>query len=437
MSRTRTWNPGAWALAATLALPGVAAAAEQTDAAVEEIIAVLRDRGLIDAEQHDRLLAKHRAARRDAPGVGSALTEGWEWSGDLRLRYEGFRFDRDATGSERTNRYRARYRARLALGRQVNDWLRVGLRLASGDSNPRSTNKTLGSSADFDRDAIAIDRAWAELALPDAGAIESSLRIGKFSNPFTWSHGKDLLTWDGDLNPEGVAWVARRPLGEDAEVFGRVAVLAVEERSTDADPKLFGVQLGGTGRVAGGLELGLRISGYEWRSLGPRFIGDATAFGNLTTAFDGRARIGSLTGFARLTRSERWPLLLFAAAARNFGADRAVLSGVSVDEEDLAWGVGVEAGSAKRTAKLGLAYYRMEANAVVAQFTDSDVLDGVTNRKGWYFYASRKLWPATEVKLEVFDGEEIEDDGGALGPFVESIRDADRTRFRTDFIVEF
>jgi hypothetical protein len=159
--------------------------------------------------------------------------------------------------------------------------------------------------------------------------------------------------------------------------------------------------------------------------------------GNLAGAFDSRARIGELSAYLRCERLERWPLELWGAAARNFTADDAVIAGFAVDEEDTAWGLGLEIGSAKEIVSLGAGFFHVEANSVVAQFTDSDLFDGFTNRRGWMFYASRRLFPGVDLNVTFFDSDSIKNTGGAAGPFATSAEDADRKRLQTDLVVSF
>jgi hypothetical protein len=88
---------------------------------------------------------------------------------------------------------------------------------------------------------------------------------------------------------------------------------------------------------------------------------------------------------------------------------------------------------------IGGGYYHVEANFSPAQFTDSDLFDGYTNREGFLVYLARELFPNTELNVTFFSGEEIEDDlafdiGALTGSTVES---AERFRLQTDLVVKF
>jgi hypothetical protein len=249
-------------LLVTLAAPPPAAA--EGSATVEEILGILLNRGLIDEEDHTKLIRKHRQEQKSQKTGLARLTDGVEWSGDFRLRYEARYYDDDSFGNDRDNRYRFRYRARFGFRKKINDWLSVGMRLASGTDDQRSTNRTLGDDEDFDPDPIFIDRAFAIVQLPEVAGFESKVRAGKIENPFQWKHGKDLIVWDGDINPEGAVLVASRPISENTRVFANVGAFIVDENDTASDPKVFALQVGGEHSFTDGIEV--EPPGGTWRA---------------------------------------------------------------------------------------------------------------------------------------------------------------------------
>jgi hypothetical protein len=219
-----------------LGLSSVALAGESSDS-IEDILEVLSDSGLIDEATHAKILTKHKVREASQrPDVAAAVIGGWEFSGDLRLRWEAFIYDEDATGVEATNRYRMRYRARLSAQKQLKDWLRIGFRIASGESDGRSTNQTLGRGDDFDTDDLRFDKAWAALT-PNLGD-DTTLEIvgGKLTNPYRWKAGKDLLVWDADITLEGAQLLATHRLSENAELFSHAGYYVADENSSASDP---------------------------------------------------------------------------------------------------------------------------------------------------------------------------------------------------------
>jgi hypothetical protein len=438
-----------------LGAPEVARAAEAEGSAVEQIVGILQERGLIDGGQAEQILAKHAAEPRAQalPAVAAAVDR-FEWSGDLRLRYETFLYQHDPRGFDEENRHRFRYRARIGAKAKVNDWITAGFRLASGATNPTSTNQTLGSGNDFDKETLGIDLAYADIRLALAlEGLDAHFVGGKIPNPFLWKVGRDILIWDNDITPEGGALTfGYKPL-EETTLFANVGGFIDVENRTSSDPKVFAVQVGGTQR-AGIFEFGLRGSGYAWRSLDTAFetraalngtLGAAQNAGNLVGAgFDDRANVGEVSSYVTLSALESWPLTLFGTAVRNFSADDGVIGGFAVNNDQDAFLVGLEAGDKAKVVKLGIGFARVEANSVVSMFTDSDIFDGTTNRQGFAFWVSRALMPNADVALELFASEEIEDTGafddcaaGACGPYENSISNSDRVRGRLDLELKF
>ena len=450
-----------WSLAAALclALGAPSSAAEGLEGAtVEELIEILQSKGVIDAEERDRLVLKHAAERQESEridSVAAALTDGWDWYGDLRLRYELFTFDEDASGDTADNRNRLRYRLRFGFDKEIGDRLKLGLRLSSSESRTsvRGANQTLGKDDDFDFDDIRIDRAFAEYALPTWHGLETRLIGGKIANPFVWKPGKDRVIWDPDVAPEGGVIAFSYPLDERSRLFANVGYLIDEEIADEVDAKVIATQLGGETR-AGGFDLALRSSLYWWRGLDQGFQDRAIDRGNLPTAFKNKkARIGDLAGYARTEPHPSWPLLFYATLAKNFSAEKgtcgldmaldtvdctgAAALSFAVPKDDMAYGVGLELGSSREYAKLGFGFFRVETNSVISLFTDSDLLDGFTNRQGWAFYGSRRLGSLAEFKLALYNSNSIQDDGGALGPYFFANGLADRMRLQTDLEFKF
>ena len=451
MAGRRPWEAGrsvwlGFAAVALAALAPLPAAAE--DGAVEQIIAVLHEKGLIDDAQQTQILARHVAQRASAPAVPGFL-QGLEVSGDFRLRWEGFFFDGDARGIERSNRSRVPYRLRIGLRKPLTDSLAVGLRLASGPSNvsgsPRSVNQSLGESPDFDSDPIRLDRAYLELALPKTSfGLVSRLEAGKTGNPFLWDRTPDFLVWDSDLQLEGGALRTSLDVNESLRLFGNAAVYVAEERDSDADPKVFGAQLGASARLTESLEVGLRVSGYEWRSLEepampttPTFIQRSMTGGNLIGAFDSRARLGESTVYLKVSALADWPVMLWASQVINFTADPTIVGGIRAGEENDAFGFGIEAGDPTRFIRAGIGFFHVEANSVLGQFTDADPLDGRTNGEGFTFYLTRILRPGVQLRLVYYDSDSLRSRGGTAGPFAASIANRDRKRVQTDLVLSF
>lgn len=415
------------ALAVLLAACFIPAPSRAADEAlIAEVLEILKERGIVDEQRYGELVAKHRAYEaKQASLLGKIV-----WTGDFRARLENFWFDEDALGGEADNRHRARYRLRLGAVLPVNEWLTAGFRLASGESENRSTNRTLGVGDDFDRDAIAIDEAYLQLKLPiEVGS--TSLVFGKQANPFLWKHGKDYMSWDPDYSLEGLALRWTMQPGQSVSLFGNAGYFLIDENGGAKDPHFFALQGGGQVQAAEQVALGARATWTSYRSLNAAFFTRHAAFGNvgLSDASDGSFSQLELAAFARSTHSAAWPVLLHAHYARNL--DAVDLPGEG--EQDTGWGVALEVGDAKQFALLGVGFYALEADFAPALYTDSDLVDGFTNREGWAFYGTRQVFPNTELTIELFLSEAL--DESAL--FATSIAGSERLRLRTDVVVKF
>ena len=198
-----------------------------------------------------------RNLERQIKGLGPI-----SFSGDIRLRNEPFfggptdeSLDRDRT------RVRARFNAVADLGSQF----RAGISLASGDINdPTSTNQTL--TGFYSRKTIALDQAFVEYKPKQLKFLD--LIGGKFRYP--WFNTE--LTWDKDLNPEGVAETLAFDI--HTPVLKRFAVVAfqlpfAEVANTSPTDKRINQQITYGGQIQTGWQLGPRVklsaySGFYW-----------------------------------------------------------------------------------------------------------------------------------------------------------------------------
>ncbi len=152
-----------------------------------------------------------RNLERQIKGLGPI-----SFSGDIRLRGEPFF---GGPSNESQDRMRARVRARFNAVADLGSQFRAGVTLASGDINdPTSTNQTL--TGFYTRKTVALDQAFVEYSPKQFKNLD--LIGGKFRYP--WYNTE--LTWDKDLNPEGVAeTLAFKP---DSKVFKRFAIIGFQ-----------------------------------------------------------------------------------------------------------------------------------------------------------------------------------------------------------------
>lgn len=443
MKTRTTWAAVAAVLAAAPAYP--VQAAEDSNPGLTELVQILRNEGVLDESQYEQIAAKATAQEKK---------ESWfdriTLSGDTRIRYEGFYYNRDSTGNEHKDRNRWRYRLRLKGTVDVNDHAQAIFRLVSGNRDDRSTNQTLGSGADFDSDPIEIDWAYLRLTPFAHGEIPGvdgtlALEAGKMPNPFLWKEGKDILIWDGDISPEGIQIKSSLAVTNDLQLFSNAAWYVIEENSSSRDPQMLGLQGGGRLAITDTLSLGSRLSWYHFMDLDDTFFASATdsslssasvtdGGGNLGRSLSGGNGIFDVietSGYLNLDALEAWPVTVFWTYSNNLGADGSV-PGAGKDNES--WMVGAQVGDKKQWVMLGALYAEIEANAFPSMFIDSDLFDGRTNRKGWAIYAARQIWKNTTFKLTTFISDDIH---GSVPPYDFSAPNADRVRLQADVEVKF
>jgi hypothetical protein len=204
------------------------------------------------------------------------------------------------------------------------------------------------------------------------------------ANPF-FRPGNHHLIFDSDLNPEGLALRYGR-----GNWFLNYAGLWVEERSAADDSILLGGQIGYRDTFDNGMRLTAGFSYYDYRNAQgqiPFYDGAGRGnrldvLGRYSTGFNEAELFGELS-----LKAGDHPISVFADYVTNTAANAA----------DRGFAVGGSLGELSRagTWRVGYAYQDLEANAVVATFTDSDFAGGGTDGKGHvvdFSYALRDRW---------------------------------------------
>jgi hypothetical protein len=175
----------------------------------------------------------------------------FQWKGDFRYRNETI--DQEFVHSQRN---RDRIRARFGFFAKVNDTLRVEMQattdenLSGGSSgDARSSNQTLTDANS--RKEVDLDTAYAEWT-PNA---RNKVTFGKMRYP--WVRPTGSLFYDGDINPEGVAYNWQQG---STGLFAAAYYIRLAERSATADSNMLGAQVGWRGDIAAGTRLTLAAS---------------------------------------------------------------------------------------------------------------------------------------------------------------------------------
>ncbi len=424
--------------------PDAAHATEDTS--LHDLIVVLKERGAIGEDDYEAIAAKNAAYEAKQRQDRKPKLTFW---GDFRARYEGIFFNKDETGVERTNRHRGRYRFRLNGKAEINSRAQVIFRLVSGAPDNRSANQSFGTALDFDTDPFSIDRAYARLSPFPGGRLGENghlaVEIGKVPNPYVWKKGRDVMHWDHDISLEGATIRAGTHVSENTELFFNGGYYVIDENSRDKDPHLWAGQIGVLSEPGESVEFGARATYYHFDSLDPEFHlrgvdgtgGITSAGGNIIDGLSGgvggqNVQVVSATAYVAMLTDTSWPVLLFGTWSNNLTAEKSSLT--IAEQEDIAWGGGVEIGNKKKYVKLGVGYWHIEANAFPSQFIDSNITDGRTNREGWVVYASRAILKNTDLNLTAFFSDEINDN---VPPFGDSVPNADRVRVQADLVFKF
>ena len=369
--------------------------------------------------------------------------------GDLRGRYEGFWFRTDATGSKEQHRSRLRYRFRLNGNIKVNPHAGFEVQLGTGDSDTRSGNQTIGSPVDFAPNEIDIRRAYlivnpfADGKLPGRDGTWM-FHFGRVPNPFTWDTGKDLMLWDGDINFGGLSTAFDAEMGSSTDLFANGGYYVVDENGTRRDAFLFAGQLGLKQDVGKRMDVGARASLYHFDNLDADFIargvdgsgGVTSAGGNIEDGLTGDPNGGKLQVFETQGYIKGKPAAItaYGGYSNNLSA-KASVSAPTIGKQNQAFNVGVQVGSSKSGfGRIGVLYAWIEANAFPSQFIDSDLLDGITNRKGGLLYYARSVVKNLDFNFQSFLSDAIELDVPNPG---DSVVDAKRWRNQVDFVFKF
>lgn len=343
-----------------------------------KLLEMLKANGSITAAQHAELQAELAKEQKETAAQKTAAAKfeekiAWatktQFKGDIRLRQEVVSTEGGTADAEDENRQRIRMR--LGAYSQINPEVDVGIRIASGSNDRRSTNQTMNGY--FTKKSIWMDQAYIDFH-PDA-VKNLHLIGGKMPQP--WVSVADVI-WDGDINPEGLAATYKTALG-GAELFGSAGYYNLDDNVDGEgvefrhDSQMYTGQLGVKFAPADKVGVTLGGSVYSFDNDKVDTAAGQTnalmAFGNTTSEFQLWEGFGQVdfTGLAM-------PLSLYGQYVVNADAG---------DSEDTAWLLGFKTGYEK--IKFDYNYRDVQRNAVVSIFTDSDFATGVTGSRGHKF----------------------------------------------------
>ena len=303
-----------------------------------------------------------------------------EFGGDIRFRNELI----NQEGKDK--RFRQRIRARLSAKGVVDDNVKYKLQLISGSSDPVSGNQSLDGG--FSSKGVNIDLAYFTVKCPITG---SNISLGKFKNPF-FRPGKTELVWDGDLNHEGIA--IHKDLGP---VFITAGYLFAEERSSSPDTIIHSIQ---TGLILDKetWKLTTAVAMYDYLAIhGQSGLADSSkGFGNsMNTVTVGSTTTASYKNNYSLAEVG----IQFDLKTINLSFVANAVRNTAVNKNHSGFLAGLSYG---KKLKFKYNYRKIENDAVVGAFTDSDFHGGGTNGKGHEFGLSMKIAKSQKLGLSHF-----------------------------------
>lgn len=382
-------------------------------AAARDIEDILKEKNVIDAIEANEAKA---AKEKEQAATEKAIPKVPEWLkmvtlfGDMRVRNESF--FREAT----PQRNRQRFRLRLGAKVKPNDETELGFKLATGSaSDPISNNQTF--TDDFGFKSINVANAYLKLAPSKSLAFDRAWFTamgGKFDVP-TYTATK--LLFDGDLTPEGFFESFKLVEAKEGALRGVALNLGqwiFQENSSTGDGAIYAFQ-GLTNLAFGDVKVNFGIADYlyvkESSIAVARNKNTSLQITNTVTLSDGTVVGGRPVDPTKFgpdkdgKDADGEPITIKRLNNQfnnlNVGADVTIPTGMTAfpvkvfgdyvnnteaaGSDDQGFQGGAMIGSSKNPGDFffSYAYQRLETDAVVSAFTDSDFgRDGGTNTKG-------------------------------------------------------
>lgn len=382
-----------------------------------------------------------------------------EWTGDLRLRYQLDQFNENNTipgvlsSSEVQNinvnntsedRERQRIRALFGANLHINDWLNGGIRFATGLlQTPVTPNQTEGFSQG--KFVFGLDRAFLE-AKPNDWV---TLTGGRFANPFftaNRSFGTDLI-WDPDLAFDGFVARLNPQMTGQLKLFSTIGAFPIEEVETSntnkaRDKWLYAAQAGVEWKATDKTNVSLALAYYDFKHVEGEAnpLGDSTRFagtvplwrqkGNSTFSIDAvngndcgaggpcglasQFQLINFIGEVDFALYDPVHVVLHGAYVKNIGFDKQEIlrrTGNLYDEEnegyEFAMLVGQPIMKKLHDWQVFGGYRRLERDAMLDGFTDSNFRLGGTDVKGYFLGAQYGLGKNAWLSSRYFSTNEI------------------------------
>lgn len=338
--------------------PNVFAATAATDEQAAELQS-LRERVKALEERVGPDAQSPATAAEDKATLGNIA-----FSGDARYRAESI-----DVGDVDNDRQRVR--ARFGVEAKITDTLLTGLRLSTGEGDPRSAHLTF--SGGYSRRSVGVDLAYLQWSI----APELRVAGGKVAYP-NWQPKQSVFI-GGDFNPEGWSSSYR----SDSGWFANAHHFWLQTRTDAADSRQSGLQLGFASdehrparlTVAGAYTDFTHVEGQK------PFLDGVNSYGNKLNAAGELSNDFNVAELASELTMSSYPgsITVFMHFARN----------VAASKEDVAYAAGVSMSASRlKHWRVGYHYTRIEADALFGQLMDGDFGGGSTDSRGHAFRVS-------------------------------------------------
>lgn len=368
------------------------------------------------------------------------------WEGDLRLRAQRDSFGKenyvnntslaDVTNVSNTSdqQDRLRVRARLGLLAKVTPGVSAGFRLTTGNtSDPVSTNQTLGTYEN--KYTLVFDRAYLKLDPTDWLTVSG----GRMPNPYFSSD----LVWDDDLNFEGLAATLQTPASSVAQFRPFITAGAFPLESIEQTPDVkardkwfWGAQGGFEWRLNSDMRMKVGAAYYDFKNVegiasplatpnlyartAPLFrqkgnsVFDIDPTGASKWALASKFRLMNLTGSLDLAHFDPVHVIVSGDYVKNIGFDQSEIRTrtlENIDPKIKGWQgrvtVGMPVIQQRHDWQAHFGYRRLDRDAVLDAFTDSDFHLGGTDTKGYFLGASYGLDKNTWLSMRYMAADNI------------------------------
>lgn len=380
---------------------------------VDILVKKLVEKGVLTHGEAQQILTETKEeVRREIAEGSSASLPSWlqniKLSGDLRVRYQWD--EKQGTNPvSGQDQHRGRIRFRLGTEAKVNNKLKVLAGLATGGSDPRSTNETLDNS--FETPDIRLDYAMAEWY----AASWATLKAGKLNGVSKQLMVTTDMLWDTDINPEGLSLQFSKDFAaiENLNLFFNTGLWVLDEYSNNTDdPFMYYFQPGFKySFLENNLKLKMACAAYFFDNVQGKTL-DHSAGSNSTTGTPAGLMYDYNSVSPSMELGINKPLVLSKIPGVDYAAVFAEgVHNPSPKDDHSGWSAGIKLGAEKIQDwgqwQLKYIYKRLEKDSWLDAFPDSDAHGGRTDIKGHEVILEYGLGKNTSIGIDWYEIDRI------------------------------